>query len=78
MCNNGGISKVVEDSKHCRSPIPSGGLEVKLKLKFKGHGDIAYMMKQLFREAYTWENTGKQPDRDEPAPLEFNKEGIDL
>ena len=33
MCHNGEISGVVEDSRHRRSPIPSGGLEVKLKLK---------------------------------------------
>ena len=53
MCHNGEISGVVEDSRHRRSPIPSGGLEVKLKLTFKGLGDIVYKMKQLIREAYT-------------------------
>ena len=42
MCHNGEISGVVEDSRHRRSPIPSGGLEVKLKLTFKGLGDIVY------------------------------------
>ena len=55
MCHNGEISGVVEDSRHRRSPIPSGGLEVKLKLTFKGLGDIVYKMKKLIREAYTWE-----------------------
>ena len=79
MCHNGEISGVVEDSRHRRSPIPSGGLEVKLKLTFKGLGDIVYKMKQLIREAYTWEYTGEQPDRDEPVPLEEDdEEEIDL
>ena len=55
------------------------GLEVKLKLTFKGLGDIVNKMKQLIREAYTWEYTGEQPDRDEPVPLEEdNEEEIDL
>ena len=31
-------------------------------------------MKQLIREAYTWEYTGEQPDRDEPVPLEEDDE----
>jgi hypothetical protein len=81
MCHNGEISGVVEDSRHRRFPIASGGLEVKLKLTFKlkGLGDIVYKMKQLVREAYTWEYTGEQPDRDEPVPLkEDYEEEIDL
>ena len=40
---------VVGDSRHRRSPIPSGGLEVKLKLTFKGLGDIVYKMKRLIQ-----------------------------
>ena len=33
----------------------------------------------LIREAYTWEYTGEQPDRDEPVPLEEDdEEEIDL
>ena len=55
MCHNAEISGVVEDSRHRRSPIPSRGLEVKLKLTFKGLRDIVYKMKKLIREAYTWE-----------------------
>ena len=79
ICHNVEISGVVEDSRHRRSPIPSGGLEVKLKLTFKGLGDIVCKMKQLIREAYTWEYTGEQPDRDEPVPLEEDgEEEIDL
>ena len=79
MCHNAEISGVVEDSRHRRSPIPSGELEVKLKFTFKGLGGIVYKMKQLIREAYTWEHTGEQPDRDEPVPLEEDdEEEIDL
>ena len=79
MCHNGEISGVVEDSRHRRSPIPSGGLEVKLELTFIGLGDIVCKLKQLIREAYTWEYTGEQPDRDEPVPLEEDdEEEIDL
>ena len=79
MRHNGEISGVVEDSRHRRSPIPSGGLEVNLKLTFKDLGDIVYKMKKLIREAYTWEYTGEQPDRDEPVPLEEDdEEEIDL
>ena len=32
MCHGGEIDGVVEDSRHRRSPIPSGGLEIKLRL----------------------------------------------
>jgi hypothetical protein len=38
--------------------IPSMGLEVKLKLTFKGLGDIVYKKNQPIREAYSWEYTG--------------------
>ena len=79
MCHGGEINGVVEDSRHRLSPIPSGGLEVKLKLTFKGLGDIVYKMKQLIRESYSWEYTGEQreTERIEPDPLEENEE-IDL
>ena len=77
--HGGEINGVVEDSRHRRSPIPSGGLEVKLKLTFKGLGDIVYKMKQLIRESYSWEYTGEQreTERVEPDPLEEDEE-IDL
>ena len=54
-------------------------LEVKLKLTFKGLGDIVYKMKQLIRESYSWEYTGEQreTERVEPDPLEEDEE-IDL
>ena len=71
---------VVEDNRHRRSPIPSGGLEVKLKLTCKGLGDIVYKMKQLIREAYSWEYTGevRETERVEPNPQEEDSEEIDL
>ena len=79
MCHGGEINGVVEDSRHRLSPIPSGGLEIKLKLTFKGLGDIVYKMKQLIRESYSWEYTGEQreTERVEPDPLEEDEE-IDL
>ena len=43
-----------------RSPIPSGGLEVKLSLTFKSRGDLIDKLKLLLREAYTWDYTGEQ------------------
>ena len=45
------MSGVVEDNKHRRSPVPSGGLEleVKSRLGFKGLGEIVYKMKQLIK-----------------------------
>ena len=80
MCHGGEINGVVEDSRQRRSPIPSGGLEVKLKLNFQGLGDIVYKMKQLIREAYSWEYTGevRETERVEPDPLEEDSEEIDL
>ena len=79
MCHGGEINGVVEDSRHRLSPIPSGGLEIKLKLTFKGLGDIVYKMKQLIRESYSWEYTGEQreTERVEPDSLEEDEE-IDL
>ena len=58
--SGGEISGTVEDSKPRRSPIPSGGLEVKLSLTFKSRGDLIDKLKLLLREAYTWDYTGEQ------------------
>ena len=79
MCHGGEIDGVVEDSRHRRSPIPSGGLEIKLRLTFKGLGDIVYKMRQLIRESYSWEYTGEQryTEQVELDPLEDDEE-IDL
>ena len=43
-----------------RSPIPSGGLEIKLNLTFKGRGDLIDKLKLLLRDAYNWDYTGEQ------------------
>ena len=42
------------------SPIPSGGLEIKLNLTFKGRGDLIDKLKLLLRDAYNWDYTGEQ------------------
>ena len=77
MCHAEENYGVVEDSRHRRSPIPAGpGVEVKLKLTFKGRGDIVYKRKRLIREAYSWEYTGelRETERGEADPLEEDKE----
>ena len=60
ITHGGEISGTVEDSKPRRSPILSGGLEVKLKLTFKSSGDLVDKLKILFRQAYTWDYTGNK------------------
>ena len=40
--------------------IPSGGLEIKLNLTFKGRGDLIDKLKLLLRYAYNWDYTGEQ------------------
>ena len=52
----------------------SGGLEVKLRLTFKGAGEIVYKMKQLIRKAYTWDYTVEQPQINIPDPLNEDEE----
>ena len=52
IIHGGEISGTVEDSKPRRSPIPSGGLEIKLNLTFKGRGDLIDKLKLLLRDAY--------------------------
>ena len=59
MNHGGDIEGKVLDIRPRRSPIPSGGLEIKLLLTFCGPGTIVDKMKQLVREAYTWEYTGQ-------------------
>jgi hypothetical protein len=47
-------------------------LEVKLKLTFKGLGDIVYKIKELIRVAYSREHTRelRETERVEPDPFE--------
>ena len=60
IIHGGEISGTAEDSKPRRSPIPSGGLEIKLNLTFKGRGDLIDKLKLLLRDAYNWDYTGEQ------------------
>ena len=71
------IEGVAEDARARRYPIPSGGLEVKLLLTFKGLGVLVDHIKQLIREAYSWDYTGEQPLMDEPEG-ENDEEAIEL
>ena len=41
---------------------PSGGLEIKLNLTFKGRGDLIDKLKLLLRDAYNWDYTGEQKE----------------
>ena len=50
MGRSGEISGVMKDNRHRRSPIASGGIKIKMRLTFKGAGEIIYKMKQLIRE----------------------------
>jgi hypothetical protein len=45
--HGGEIEGKVEDIRPRRSPIPSGGLEVKLNLTFTAEGAIMHMMRQF-------------------------------
>ena len=58
--HDGEINGKVVDLRPRRSPIPSGGLEIKLLLNFKARGRIADKMKQLLRDSYAWEYMGEQ------------------
>ena len=55
----GEIEGKVVEVRPRRSPIPPGGLEIKLLLTFCSSGPIVDKMKQLVREAYSWEYTGQ-------------------
>lgn len=72
IIHGGEISGTVEDSKPRRSPIPSGGLEVKLSLSFKGWRDLIDKLKLLLRDAYTWDYTGVQTQNE--GDEEYNEE----
>jgi hypothetical protein len=58
--HGGEIEGKVEDIRPRRSPIPSGGLEVKLNLTFTAEGPIMHMMRQFLRASYSWDYTGEQ------------------
>ena len=52
LANGGTICGIVDDTRPRRSPIPSGGLEIKLKLKFQAPAKLADKMKVFIRNAY--------------------------
>ena len=53
FCYHGGdIEGKVIDIRPRRSPIPSGGLEIKLLLTFCGPGPVVDKMKQIVRGLY--------------------------
>ena len=56
----GEIEEKGADIQPRRSPIPSGGLEVKLNLTFTAEGSIMHMMRQFLRDSYSWDYTGEQ------------------
>ena len=60
--HGGEIEGKVADIRPRRSPIPLGGLEVKLNLSFTVHneGPSIHMMRQFLRDSYSWNNTGEQ------------------
>ena len=69
LIHGGEISGVVEDIVPRRSPIPSGGLEIKLKATFKAVAPLADKMKVLLRAAYDYEfqDQGRRDnERDDP------------
>ena len=54
------ISGIVEDLKLRRSPIPIGGLEIKLQLSFEGMAQLTDQMKIQLTQSYDFEFNGKQ------------------
>ncbi len=62
IVHGGVISGAVEDAKPRRSPIPSGGQEIKLRPTFKAVASLADKMKVLLRQAYDFEFDGQQQD----------------
>ena len=55
MVHGGLITGAVEDAKPRRSPIPSGGQEIKLRLTFRAVAPLADKMKVLLRQQYNFE-----------------------
>ena len=59
-----------------RSPIPSGGLEIKLELTFSGFTPLVRKMKELMMERYEWEYSGQVAEA--PQAEVDSHEDIDL
>ena len=54
MANGGTICGIVDDTRPRRSPISSGSLEIKLKLKFQAPAKLTDKMKVFIRNAYDY------------------------
>ena len=62
-----------------RSPIPSGGLEIKLMATFKAVAPLAEKMKVLLRAAYEYEfQAQKRGDDERDDPDEDNEDDYNL
>ena len=62
-----------------RSPIPSGGLEIKLMATFKAVAPLADKMKVLLRAAYEYEfQAQKRGDDERDDPDEDNEDDYNL
>ena len=59
MVHGGLITGAVEDTPR-RSPIPSDGQEIKLRLTFRAVAPLADKMKVLLRQQYNFEFDGQQ------------------
>ena len=79
LMHGGEISGVVEDIVPRRSPIPSGGLEIKLKATFKAVAPLADKMKVLLRAAYDYEFQAQgRGDDERDDPDEDNEDDYNL
>ena len=79
LMHGGEISGVVEDMVPRRSPIPSGGLEIKLKATFKAVAPLADKMKVLLRAAYDYEFQAQgRGDDERDDPDEDNEDDYNL
>ena len=74
IVHGGVISEIVDGAKPRRSPIPSGGQGIKLRLTFKAVAPLADKMKVLLRQVYDFEFDGQQ--QDESDINNYNGEGI--
>ena len=79
LMHGGEISGVVEDIVPRRSPIPSGGLEIKLKATFKAVAPLADKMKVLLRAAYDYEfQDQERRDNERDDPDDDNEDDYNL
>ena len=70
--HGGEIIGKVSDIRPRRSPILSGGLEVKLNLTFTAECPIMHMMRQFLRDWYSWDYTGEQETVQQDDEEDYN------